>query len=95
MEIERHAVGGRSHAEAVCRTAPKWWVSLVQQRRAAANLDRLNATGIDDEQCTEEQRTINRIETARYKKQIIEAAEIRGVPLTPELMDELVERRFG
>ena len=95
MEIEKHAVGGRSHAEAVCRTAPKWWVKLVQENRANAHLDKLNATGIDDDQCTPEQRTINRLETARYKKQIIEAAEQRGLPLTPELMDELMERRFG
>jgi hypothetical protein len=85
--------GSKSHAHSVCSTAPKWWVKQVNENRKLMNLSPLPGTlGLNDAECSEEQRTINKLEKARYELTLIEAAERGG--FNKQEVETAVRRKF-
>ena len=95
MAVEfSNSPGSRTHVHNVCSGAPKWWVKQVNENRKLMGLSALPGTlGISDAQCSPEQRTINKLEKARYELELLDAAERGG--FNKQEVEKAVERKFG
>ena len=83
---------GRKTVDGMCSKAPKWWVKQVQENRSLMGLSPLQVEGVADEECSKEQRAINKIERSRYEIKALEAA--KRLKYSIDVVDEAVARRF-
>ena len=94
MEIEKAETKGysRSTVEGMVEGAPKWWIKQVQENRSLMGLSPLRVEGVDDDECSEEQRTINKIERSRYTVKALQAAKNLGHSV--EIAEATVAKKF-
>ncbi len=93
MEVEHAERGyGRKTVESMVKDAPKWWIRQLQENRSLMGLSPLKIEGVDDDECSEEQQTINKLERSKYELNALQAAKKLGHSV--ETAEEVVRRKF-
>jgi hypothetical protein len=94
MEIERAETKGysRDTVESMVEGAPKWWIKQLQENRSLMGLRPLRVEGVDDDECSKEQRAINKLERTKYELKALRAAKQLGHSV--EAVEEVVRRKF-